>query len=133
MITQHMQESDASHRKETFMMRLFKKYVVPVVMAIILLMLFNPVYCNEQGLNYLLIWILIGLPFGISTMRFWMVPHKMDLSGSLGVMAFDVIIAGLIGGFVAIWYLLEITLNITWLLLGSLFKRKNFCYGGGKY
>ena len=132
MITQHMQESDASHRKETFMMRLFKKYVVPVVMAIILLMLFNPVYCSEQGINYFLVWILIGLPFGLSKMSFWIVSHKMDLSGSLGVMFFELIIAGMIGGVIAIWYLLEITLKTTWLLVGSLFKRKNFYYGRGE-
>ena len=114
------------------MMRVFKKCVVPVVMAIILLLLFNPVYCSEQGINYFLVWILIGLPFGLSKMSFWIVSHKMDLSGSLGVMFFELIIAGMIGGVIAIWYLLEITLKTTWLLVGSLFKRKNFYYGGGE-
>ena len=101
------------------MMRVLKKYIVPMVFAVILLMLFNPVYCSEQGINYLLIWILIGLPFGISRMSFWMVPHKMDMSGSLGVMAFDFIIAGLIGGFIAMWLLVELIMKVTCWMLGK--------------
>ena len=36
----------------------------------------------------------------------WLVPHKYDLAGTVGVFALDVILGGIIGGFALIFQIL---------------------------
>lgn len=117
----HMLPKENSERSND-MLRTIKKYMIPILLSCILLVLFQPVYCQDPEINYFLIWILAGLPFGINRTRLWMVPGKMDLSGSAGLLVLNLIIAGLIGGFVAIWYLLEMMVKITCQLVGYAFR-----------
>ena len=45
----------------------FKKVVLPVALAAFLFFLFRPVCTEENGaVNYVLLWILCGIPFGIA-------------------------------------------------------------------
>ena len=36
-------------------------------------------------------------------MFLWLVPHKFDLAGTIGIFTLDVIVGGLIGGFALVW------------------------------
>ena len=47
---------------------------------------------------YFLMWICVGLPFGIRRMCLWLVPSGYGISGSVGIFALNLIIGGLIGG-----------------------------------
>ena len=80
-----------------------RKVILPLLLAALLLLLFKPVYMENGTINYLLLWICVGIPFGIHRMFLWLVPHKFDLAGTVGVFALNVIIGGLIGGFALIW------------------------------
>ena len=63
-------------------MKIFLRSVVlPVTLAVLLAMLFRPVYYKDNQLNILLMWICIGVPYGIRRMFLWLVPHKYDLAG----------------------------------------------------
>ena len=70
-------------------------------------MLFRPVYYKDNQLNILLMWICIGVPYGIRRMFLWLVPHKYDLAGTVGVVALDVVLGGIIGGFALIFQILR--------------------------
>ena len=48
--------------------------------------------------DYFLMWICVGLPFGIRRMCLWLVPSGYGISGSVGIFALNLIIGGLIGG-----------------------------------
>ena len=48
----------------------------------------------------------VAIPFGIRRMFLWLVPHKYDLAGTLGVFALDVVLGGIIGGFALIFQIL---------------------------
>ena len=88
-------------------MKIFLRSVVlPVTLAVLLAMLFRPVYYKDNQLNILLMWICIGVPFGIRRMLLWLVPHKYDLAGTVGVVALDVVLGGIIGGFALIFRIL---------------------------
>ena len=50
-----------------------------------------------------LVLLCVGVPFGIHRMFLWLVPHKFDLAGTVGVFVLDVIIGGIIGGIVLMW------------------------------
>jgi len=80
-----------------------RKVILPLALAALLLLLFRPVYTEDGAINYLLLWICVGIPFGIHRMFLWLVPHKFDLAGTVGVFALNVIVGGLIGGFALIW------------------------------
>ena len=48
--------------------------------------------------DYFLMWICVGLPFGIRRMCLWLGPSGYGISGSVGIFALNLIIGGLIGG-----------------------------------
>ena len=50
------------------------------------------------ALAFCLMWICVGLPFGIRRMCLWLVPSGYGISGSVGIFALNLIIGGLIGG-----------------------------------
>lgn len=76
-----------------------RRVALPLAVAALLLLLFRPVYMESGVINYLLLWICVGLPFGIRRMFLWFVPHRFDLAGTIGVVVLNVIVGGVIGGF----------------------------------
>ena len=53
--------------------------------------------------HVLLLWICVGVPFGIHRMFLWLVPHRFDLAGTVGVVALNIILGGVIGGFALVF------------------------------
>lgn len=58
----------------------------------------KPIYMPDGVCDYFLMWICVGLPFGIRRMCLWLVPSGYGISGSVGIFALNLIIGGLIGG-----------------------------------
>ena len=88
-------------------MKIFlRSILLPVCIAASLAVLFRPIYYKDNQLNILLMWICIGIPYGIRRMFLWLVPHKYDLAGTVGVVALDVVLGGIIGGFALIFQIL---------------------------
>lgn len=96
-------------------MRRIKRFLVsvllPIVIAAAFALLFKTVYTSPKGINYLLMWICIGIPFGIHRMCIWLVPTKFDLAGTIGVMAVNIIVGGIIGGFAFVFQVLKGTVQ----------------------
>ena len=84
-----------------------RKVILPLLLAALLLLLFKPVYLENGTINDLLLWICIGVPFGIHKMFLWLVPHKFDLAGTIGIFTLNVIVGGLIGGFALVWQVIS--------------------------
>ena len=63
--------------------------------------------CLKNGeLDYVWLWILCGLPFGLHRMCLWIVPGGGSLGGGIALFALNFIIGGVIGGFVLAWRLI---------------------------
>ena len=75
-----------------------KKLVITLGVAVLVAFLFRPLYMNDMQCNWLLLWILIGIPFGFRRMLL-LVPRGYDLAGTVGYIAFSILIGGIIGGF----------------------------------
>lgn len=83
-----------------------KKVIFPVGIAVFLCTLFYPL-CVENGeCDYLKLWIVVGIPFGIHRMFLWIVPKGFDLGGTVGMVAMNLLVGGMIGGVVLIWRLI---------------------------
>ena len=83
----------------------FKKRVLPVAVAAWLYCIFKSA-CTKDGVtDYVWLFILCGLPFGIPRMFAWIVPGG-SLGTALPLFLLNFIIGGVIGGFVLVWRLL---------------------------
>ena len=97
---------------KTEVMRDFiRKTVLPVVVALFLYSIFSRIFVDNGTLDFFLIWLACGAPFGIGKM-FTLIPIGFGISGTVGVVALNIVLGGLIGGVilicklaVAVWYL----------------------------
>jgi len=80
---------------------------VPMLIAMFMAILFKSTYCSDGNVNYLLAWIVIGIPFGIKKMCAWIIPYGHDLAATIGIIFLNVIIGGLIGGVVFMWQMVR--------------------------
>jgi hypothetical protein len=86
---------------------IFKRLILPITVAGLLALLSRPIYLTEGQIDYLLAWILIGFPFGVRKMFLILLPSKFDLAGTVGVCFLNVLVGGIIGGFVLIGQILS--------------------------
>ena len=87
----------------------FCKTILPVVATALLYCIFQSACEKNGGLDYLWLWILCGLPFGIWRLRLWIIPGGGSLGGGIALFALfalNFIIGGVIGGFVLVWRLI---------------------------
>ena len=77
--------------------------LLPILVASVFALVFRSLYYHDGVIDLPLAWILIGLPFGISQMRVWIMPKHYSLSGTVGVFALSILLGGVIGGFVLVY------------------------------
>lgn len=77
---------------------LIKEVILPHAFALCLAAFFKPIYMTDGVCDYFLMWLLVGCPFGIRRMNLWLLPHGFGIGGTLGVLAVNFIVGGLIGG-----------------------------------
>ena len=85
---------------------LFFKSVLPVTVALILYCIFKSACMKNGEIDYVWLWILCGLPFGIWRLRLWIIPGGGSLGSGIALFALNFILAGIIGGFVLVWRLI---------------------------
>ncbi len=91
------------NRRE-IMIDFLKKAVLPIVIALLLFSIFSRIFTENGVRDYFLIWLACGVPFGIGKM-FTLIPIGFDIAGTVGIVALNVILGGLIGGVILIWRL----------------------------
>lgn len=87
------------------------KSVLPATVALLLVCIFKSACMKDGTLDYVWLWILCGLPFGLHRMCLWIIPGGRSFGGGIATMAFNFIIGGVIGGFVLVWRLLVAAWN----------------------
>lgn len=81
-----------------------KKAVLPVVVALFLYSIFSRIFVEDGVKDFFLIWLACGVPFGIGKM-FTLIPIGFGIAGTVGVVALNIVLGGLIGGVILIWKL----------------------------
>ena len=92
-------------RKEA-VFQFFRKSIVPVAGAALLVCIFKSACMKDGAVDYLWPWILCGLPFGLHRMCFWFVPSGNSMGGGVALFALNIVIGGVIGGAVLAWQLI---------------------------
>lgn len=101
------------------MRKVLFKVVLPLMTIGLILVTCYPVCRNTDGFDYFLYWILVGFPFGIRRMFVLLLPRNFGLAGSMGVLALNFIVGGLIGGFVLIVTVIRIMGNLRSIAAGT--------------
>lgn len=75
--------------------------------------------CNQtEEFDLFLYWILAGFPFGMRRMCLWLIPKNFGIGGSMGVLALNCIIGGLVGGTVLIFKIIGIAWEFVSIIAG---------------
>ena len=75
--------------------------------------------CNKAGgFDYFLYWILVGCPYGIRKMCMFLVPKNFGIAGSMGILALNCIVGGLIGGIIVLVRIIVIFTEIIKVIAG---------------
>lgn len=82
------------------------KSVLPATVALLLVCIFKSACIKDGALDYVRLWILCGLPFGLHRMFLWIIPGGSSFGGGIAVFALSFILGGVIGGFVLVWRLI---------------------------
>ena len=79
---------------ETMAIRGFS--VTIAIIALLTAFFCQPLYLATDGsCDYVLMWILIGIPFGIQKMFIWLVPSKCSIANAAGIIVINILIGGI--------------------------------------
>lgn len=78
------------------------KIIIPVCVLVLWMITCYPVCNKADGFDYFLYWILVGCPYGIRKMCMFLVPKNFGIAGSMGILALNCIVGGLIGGIIVL-------------------------------
>lgn len=92
--------------------RILFKVVLPMLAISLWVLMCYPVCQKAEGFDFFLYWILAGFPFGIRKMCLILIPKNFGIAESMGVLALNGIIGGLIGGFALIGVIVRIMGNL---------------------
>ena len=95
------------------------KIIIPVCVLVLWMITCYPVCNKADGFDYFLYWILVGCPYGIRKMCMFLVPKNFGIAGSIGILALDCIIGGLIGGMIVIIRIINTVMEIIKLISGT--------------
>lgn len=94
--------------EEVGMKRVLFNIVIPLSVMVLWMITCYPVCNKAEGFDYFLYWIMVGCPYGIRKMCMFLIPRNFGIAGSMGVLALNCIVGGLIGGFVLIIRVIKI-------------------------
>ena len=105
------------------MKRILVKIVLPVSLLAVWMITCYPL-CGQNlekfkkcarmagGFDFFLYWVLVGCPYGIRKMCMILIPKNFGIAGSIGILALNCIVGGLIGGVVVILRMVMVLMEI---------------------
>ena len=104
--------------EEVGMKRVLFNIVIPLSVMVLWMITCYPVCNKVEGFDYFLYWIMVGCPYGIRRMCMFLIPRNFGIAGSMGVLALNCIVGGLIGGIVLIIRVIKIFVEILSVITG---------------
>ena len=105
------------------MKRVLFKIIVPIALITVWMLTCYQVCNKTEGFDWFLYWIIVGCPFGIRRMCFWLIPKNFGISGSIGILALNCILGGLIGGIVLIAKIISMAVELINIVSGHFWTK----------
>lgn len=94
------------------MKALMKRGIFPILALVMILVITNEIYMVEGKVDFIRLWMCVGIPFGMVRGRTFLAPFSLDLAYILGMLLMYFVICGFFGGFIAIVTIVEALLVI---------------------
>lgn len=85
--------------------KLFQTGIVPWLYTGIMLAVFLPVCMDNGKIDCFLLWVILGIPYGIEKIILILLPHDCGIGESIGILVFGFLLSGLIGGMILVYKL----------------------------
>lgn len=83
--------------------KILSKVIIPVGTVWFLWILFRPL-CESGGvMDYWKLLFLMGIPFGVHKMFFWLIPKGYGIGENIGILVLNLLIGGVIGTVILTW------------------------------
>ncbi len=99
------------------MRRMINKVILPGMVIWLIVAVCFSVCMKEDGFDFFQFWIMTGFLFGFRKMSLVLIPKNYGIGGSLGVLALNCIVGGIIGGVVLCYMIIKIFAELTFILL----------------
>ena len=99
------------------MKRMICKVILPGVLIGIIVIVCYPVCMKEDGFDFFQFWILTGFLFGVRKMSLMLQPKNYGIGESIGIIALNCLVGGLIGGLVLCFMIVKIFAELTRIIL----------------
>ena len=98
--------------EEAGMKKVLFRIIIPILILAAWMIMCYPVCARADGFDYFLYWIMVGCPYGMRKISMILVPKNFGIAGSMGILALNCVVGGLIGGVVAIWRMVTVLAEI---------------------
>lgn len=105
--------------EEAGMKKVLFRIIIPILILAAWMIMCYPVCAKADGVDYFLYWIMVGCPYGMRKMSMFLVLKNFGIAGSIGILALDCIIGGLIGGMIVIIRIINTVMEIIKLISGT--------------
>ena len=99
------------------MKSIITKTILPLIAIGLWLAVCIPIASRPEGFNYFMFWVIAGIPFGIRYMFFKLMPKGYGISGTIGAIALNIIIGGIIGGVMLMIRIVAISIETVKMLI----------------
>jgi hypothetical protein len=108
---------------EAGMKKALSEIIIPATVLALWMLVCYPVCSKVDGFDLFLYWILVGCPYGIKKMCMFLIPKNFGIAGSMGILALNCIVGGLIGGVVVLVRIGKIFAGIIKIIMGHFWTR----------
>ena len=86
--------------------KLFRTGIVPWLYTGIMLTVVLPVCMNNGKIDYFLLWVILGIPYGMKKIILILLPCDYGIGESIGILVFGCLFSGLVGGIILLYKLI---------------------------
>lgn len=81
--------------------------LIPIGLLIFILWVFEPVYYVNGIYDWFSLWLVIGIPFGLTKFLWIWIPKGYDIGGTVAIIIFGVLLSGIMGGVIAAYMIMK--------------------------
>lgn len=108
--------------------KLFQVGIMPWLYTGFMLAIFLPSFMENGKIDYFLLWVILGIPYGMGKTILVLLPNSYGIGESIGIFVLGCLFSGLIGGMILLYKLGFATLLLTICAISAIMKicrRKN--------
>ena len=102
--------------------KLFQTGILPWLYTGIMLTMLLPVCMKNGKIDYFLVWVILGIPYGMGKLIPILLPRNYGIGESIGILVFGCLLSGLLGGVILVYKLIAATFILVICISSAIMK-----------